>query len=178
MTVIETARLFLRPQTEDDLEPLCTILSDKETMRYYPRPYGRDEVQSWIRRSMRSYEENNYGLWAVILKESNRYIGQCGISLQDIDGERVPEIGYHLNKAYWNNGLATEAAAACLRYGFDVLHLECLYIHTSVRNVSSRRVAEKLGMRKIKEYDKAVGPAHGVIRHVAYAMSAKDRPAP
>ena len=137
-------------------------------MQYYPAPYNKDGVDHWISRSLASYQNNGFGLWAVILKESNRFIGQCGITLQDIDGSSVPEIGYHIHKKFWGQGYATEAARACMVYGFEQLKFDRIFIHTYIKNIPSQRVAEKIGMRKVKEYDKHIQSHNLVWRHVVY----------
>ncbi|MCO4780688.1 MAG: GNAT family N-acetyltransferase [Candidatus Cloacimonetes bacterium] len=168
MQILETKRLVLKLHTLDNLDLLYPILSDPQTMQYYPRPYTKDEVQGWIERSITGYQKRNYGLWAVFLKEQDKFIGQCGISLQNIDGELVPEIGYHIHKDFWRLGYASEAAKACLDYGFNKLHLPEIYIHTWIKNIPSYKIAEKLNMLKIKEYDKVISSADCVMRHVVY----------
>ena len=87
MFLIETERLGLRELKESDYRDLFEILSDPETMKYYPAPFDQSGVESFIHRSIASYTENGFGLWAVILKSENKFIGQCGISMQDIDGK-------------------------------------------------------------------------------------------
>ena len=87
---METERLLLRAYTEEDFTALREILSDAETMKYYPKPYDDAGVMRWIRWCMDSYEKNSFGLWAIELKESGTFIGDCGISLQNIDGEDMP----------------------------------------------------------------------------------------
>jgi len=168
--VVETVRLGLRNLELSDNSELYKILSDRETMVHYPRPYTQKETEDWINRSIKSYKNNNFGLWAVIIKKEKRFIGQCGISMQNIDGEDVPEIGYHINKNYWKRGFASEAAQKCLEYGFIDLGLEKIFIHTSVKNIPSMRVAEKVGMKKRKEYDKEVGQSKKIMRHVVYSL--------
>lgn len=170
MTIFETDRIILREIALSDLDDLYAVLSDEQTMVYYPRPYTREEVKGWIKSSIESYKKNKYGLWAVVLKADNTFIGQCGISNQNIDGQVVPEIGYQLNKAYWNKGYATEAAAGCLKYGFETLQLPEIYIHTSTANVPSARVAEKLKFTKIKEYEKYFPASSTTMEHVVYVM--------
>lgn len=168
--LIETERLGLRKLTREDADPLHEILSDAEVMQYYPATYNLDAVKDWIGRSMDSYQKNGFGLWAVILKESGDFIGQCGISLQNIDGAYVPEIGYHIHKLYWNQGYATEAAKASLAYGFQNLGFESIFIHTYIKNNPAQRIAEKIGMKKIKEYDKHFSAHNLIWRLVVYEM--------
>lgn len=174
MKILETDRLLLRELKPEDSVMLHEILGDRETMAFYPTPYNPEAVKDWIKRSIKSYQTNGFGLWAVILKTSNQFIGQCGISLQDIDGQLVPEIGYHISKQHWNQCYATEAAMACLTYGFEKLTLESIYIHTYIKNLPSQRVAEKLGMKRLKEYDKQL-KHHGLIwKHIVYSITSKS----
>lgn len=142
-------------------------------MQYYPSPYDITGVTDWIDRSLNSYKQNGFGLWAVILKETNEFIGQCGISIQNINGDLVPEIGYHIKKSHWNKGYATEAAKGCLKYGFDSLKLDTIFIHTYIKNLPSQRIAEKLGMEKTIEYGKYLERHNLTWRHVVYSMSKK-----
>ncbi|WP_422083279.1 GNAT family N-acetyltransferase [Ulvibacterium sp.] len=172
--LIETKRLGLRKLTQEDVAPLYEILSDAEVMQYYLAPYTLDGVKDWIGRSMDSYQKNGFGLWAVILKESNDFIGQCGISLQNIDGAYVPEIGYHVHKLYWNQGYATEAAEASLAYGFQNFGFESIFIHTYVKNSPAQRIAEKIGMKKTKEYDKHFSTHNLIWRLVVYEIIKKE----
>jgi RimJ/RimL family protein N-acetyltransferase len=171
MFLIETKRLKLRELNESDEKFLCDILSDRETMQYYPAPYDIDAVRNSIKRTINSYQKNNFGLWGIILKDQKKFIGQCGITLQDIDGIIVPEIGYHVNKEYWNQDFATEASAASLKYGFEKLNLNEIYIHTYIKNIPSQRVAEKLKMKRIKEYEKYIKEYNIYMKHVVYSMN-------
>ncbi|MCJ8345534.1 GNAT family N-acetyltransferase [bacterium] len=170
MNIIHTNRLKIRELTLEDLDSLHQILSDPETMKFYPKPYDKEQVKWWIDRAMSGYKDHSYGLWALVLKETDCFIGQCGISSQDIDGIVVPEIGYHLNKQYWRQGFAFEAAQACLEYGFKSLNLPKIYIHTWVKNIPSYQLAEKLKMKKIKVYDKHIRNSDLIMKHVVYSM--------
>ena len=151
MAVIETQRLLLREMSMDDFPPLFAILSDPETMRFYPAPFDEDKVSGWIRWNLRSYRENGYGLYAMLLKPSEEVIGDCGFSKQKVDDRDEIEIGYHVRRDLWRRGFATEAARACVRYGFD--SLSALRLISLIRpiNLPSRRVAEKAGMTLQKE---------------------------
>ena len=171
---IETDRLILRELDLDDATDLSRILSDPETMQYYPRPYTFEETMGWIKRSRQSYRENGFGLWAQVLKSESLFIGQCGILLTNIDGDRIPEIGYHIHKKYWNRGLATEAAGQCLEYGFENSNLDEIFVHAYVKNIPSQRIAEKIGMKNRWEYDKTVDPSGRIMRHVVFSMKKND----
>ncbi len=174
MYITETKQLGLRKLDLFDLEALHKILGDAATMKYYPSPYNLEQVKGWIIKSMVNYTKCNFGLWGIILKAKETFIGQCGISMQNIDGESVPEIAYHINKNFWNKGYATEAAEASMHYGFDHLNLESIFIHTYVKNIPSQRVAEKIGMRKIKVYDKYIKSHDITWPHVVYKINKKD----
>ena len=80
--IIETDRLFLREMTQEDFLPLCAILQDDEVMYAYEGAFTDAEVQEWLDRQLSQYSKWNYGLWAVILKETGDFVGQCGLTLQ------------------------------------------------------------------------------------------------
>lgn len=143
--ILETPRLILREMTEDDFTSLHAILSDPETMRYYPQPYDEAGVRRWIAWCRESYEKHGFGLWAVVLKETGEFIGDCGISLQPIHGQWLPEIGYHIRKEYWRRGYASEAAAACIRLAFERFGYPRVYSYMNAGNVPSCRTAIKKG---------------------------------
>jgi RimJ/RimL family protein N-acetyltransferase len=150
-TVLETERLRLRRLTWDDLDDLAAILGDPDVMRYYRKPFGRVETRGWIRWNLDLYTDHGFGLWAVILKENGMFVGDCGLTIQVVDGEEEVEVGYHVKKMSWGHGLATEAAAACRDYAFDVLGRDRLIAIIDPENAASRRVAEKIGMTVEKQ---------------------------
>ena len=152
--IIETKRLRLRQFNDNDFNSLKAILSDKETMKYYPCPYDDEGVLRWLKWSYENYEKHGFGLWAVELKDNNEFIGDCGITLQNIDGEEVYEIGYHCNKKFWNSGYISEAAKACKKWFFENTNYDEVYSYMNVNNIASRKVAEHNGMTLIKEYYK------------------------
>ena len=125
--IIETEQLALRELTVEDFQTWHQILSEQETMQYYISAFDEDKTKSWIDWNLDNYSRYGFGLWAVILKETNQFIGDCDITMQNIhgDGNLFPEIGYHIDKQFWCKGYASQAAKACLRY------------------IPSRKVAEK-----------------------------------
>ena len=151
--ILTTERLILREYTMDDLEGLLEIISDGETMKYYPRPYDRDGAVRWINWCMNSYSQNGFGLWAIQLRDGGEFIGDCGISMQNIDGESLPEIGYHINKRHWRLGYASEAAAAVRDWGFTNRDFDSLYSYMNSENIPSYSTAASVGLRRIKEYE-------------------------
>lgn len=103
---LETERLYMREMNQGDFDSLCKILQDEETMYAYEGAFSEDEVQEWLDRQICRYQKWNFGLWAVILKESDEMIGQCGLTMQPWKDEEVLEIGYLFEKSHWHNGYA------------------------------------------------------------------------
>lgn len=150
--IIETERLILREYTYEDFESLYKILSDKETMEHYPNPFDEEKVRGWIKWNIENYAKYGFGLWAVVLKETSEMIGDCGITIQNIDEELLPEIGYHINKKYWRKGFGSEAARAVRDWAFENTEYNCLYSYMKYTNIGSYSTAIAMGMKKVKEY--------------------------
>ena len=153
--IIETERLWLREMMVDDAEKLSLVLSDPHLMKFYPHPFSRGEVEAWIERNIERYRKLGFGLWGVIEKESGEFIGDCGITMQSVDGETFPEIGYHLRKEWQGKGLATEAAKACKEFARQKGFAKIISYMKS-DNIPSRRVAERNGMKFVKSFTKEV----------------------
>ena len=150
---LETERLIIREYTLDDFDALYEILSDEETMQYYPKPYDENGVNRWINWCIDSYRQYGFGLWALELKETGAFIGDCGISMQNIDGEILPEIGYHVHKNYWRQGYAKEACAAVKDWFFKNTEHDSVYSYMNQENVASYATATANGMKRIKAYE-------------------------
>ena len=151
MKILETPRLILREFTPDDADALALVLSDPETMRFYPSAFDRAGVEQWIARNMERYTKDGHGLWAMVLKSSAEIVGDCGLTIQEVDGVDEVEVGYHVRRDLWGQGLATEAARACRDFGFARLPVERVISLIRPENLPSRRVAEKNGMTVWKE---------------------------
>jgi RimJ/RimL family protein N-acetyltransferase len=143
---LATARLAFREMTPGDLDDMAGLLGDPQVMRYYPRPHSREEASAWIAWSQRLYRDHGFGLWLLTLRNGGEFVGDCGLTPQQVDGVTEIEVGYHIRSALQGRGLATEAAAACRDYARDVLGLERLIAIIDPRNRPSQRVAEKLGL--------------------------------
>ena len=150
--MIETERLILRRYTLGDFDALYEILSDPETMQHYPAPYDEEKTRNWINWNLDNYEKYGFGLWAVVLKETGEFIGDCGITLQNIDGEILPEIGYHIHKKYWRRVFGKEAARAVRDWGFRNTEYDIFYSYMKYTNIGSWSTALANGMKKVKEY--------------------------
>lgn len=144
--ILETERLYLRELTQEDYPSLCRILQDEETMYAYEGAFCDKEVQEWLDRQISRYCRWGFGLWAVVLKETDQMIGQCGLTMQPWTGEEVLEVGYLLERNFWHRGYATEAARACRDYAFEVLQAKevCSIIRDT--NLASQKVAIRNGM--------------------------------
>jgi ribosomal-protein-alanine N-acetyltransferase len=155
MQILDTPRLILREFSRDDADALAGVFSDPETMRFYPAPLDRTGVEEWIARNLRRYAKDGHGLWAMVLKTNGELIGDCGLTVQRVDRADEIEIGYHVRRDHWGQGLATEAARACRDFGFARLPVDRLISLIRPENLPSRRVAEKNGMTIWKEVMRA-----------------------
>lgn len=152
MFYLETERLILREMNLDDFDSLKEIISDKETMSYYKEPYDDNGVLRWINWNVENYNTYGFGLFAVILKENNKFIGDTGITIQNINGYYRPEIGYHFNKKYWRKGYAKEATNAIKKWAFKNTPFKKLYSYMNSENIASIKTAESNGMKFVNEY--------------------------
>ena len=139
--------------TPDDLDDMAALLGDPRVMRYYPHPKRRDEVSAWIAWNQRLYREHGFGLWLLTLRDTGEFVGECGLTPQQVDGVTEIEVGYHVRTALQGRGLATEAAAACRDHARDVLQVDRLIAIIDPRNRPSQGVAEKLGLVVERESD-------------------------
>lgn len=161
---LETERLRLREYTQDDFRSLYEIMSDPITMRYYPKPYDKTGTQRWLDWSFDNYRRYGFGLWAMELKDSSTFIGDCGLTMQPIDGQELPEVGYHVHRNFWRNGYAKEAARAVRDWAFGHTDFDALYSYMNTENLPSRATAAANGMRLQKEYVDTHGIPHSVYR--------------
>jgi ribosomal-protein-alanine N-acetyltransferase len=152
MVTVATARLCLRRLQPTDMDAYYQrIYADPEVMRTLPtrQPLSRADFEARIPIFMvEHWHTHGFGPWAVIHQPDNQFIGHCG--LRYWPGSADVEVLYALAKPYWQRGLATEAARASIRYGFEHLHLERIIAAALVDNYASRRVLEKSGLH----YDK------------------------
>lgn len=151
-----TDRLNIRPLTLDDIPLWSTFLGDPSTTRYFPeamRAQGAQQARPWIERQIDRYHNGQFGLLALLEKESGNFVGQCGLITQTVDEQEVLEIGYHLLPDYWGKGYATEAARFFRQYAFSRKLADRLVSIIHIDNVPSQRVAERNGMRRGRRTD-------------------------
>jgi RimJ/RimL family protein N-acetyltransferase len=150
-SVLETARLRLRRFTRDDADALFEVFADPQALRFYPEMADRSALASWIERNLRRYEDDGLGLWAMIEKESGRLVGDCGLTYQDVEGVSQLEVGYHVLASERRRGFATEAARACLDFGFRRTAATTIGSIVSPENAASRAVAARVH-RGVREF--------------------------
>jgi RimJ/RimL family protein N-acetyltransferase len=144
MWILETERLALRQFTHADVDDLMQIFGDREAMSFYPVPFDHERTAGWIRWSLDSCAKNGFGLWAVIRKEDQLFLGDCGPMLQPVEDRTEMEIGYHMLRREWGRGYATEAARACRDYAFSALNYSRVVSIVDPLNIASRHVAAKV----------------------------------
>lgn len=153
--ITETKRLIIREMEQSDFEFLCKILCDEETMRAaYEGAFSIEEAQNWLNNQLNRYAQYGFGLWAVVLKETNEMIGQCGLTMQRWRENEILEVGYLFQKSYWHKGYATEAAIACKEYAFSALNANKVYSIIRDTHLASQNVAVRNGMKVIDKSTK------------------------
>ena len=149
---IETERLFLREMKENDFDALYEVLADADIMQHYPYTFDENRVRNWIQRNLERYRIFGFGLWAVCLKETGEMIGDCGLTLQLIDGQIKPEIGYHIRADKQRSGYAKEAAIAVRDWTFNNTPFQSVYSYMKYTNEPSVKTAISYGCKQVDEY--------------------------
>jgi ribosomal-protein-alanine N-acetyltransferase len=140
----------------DDADDLQQIFGDAEVMKHITGGKVREkaETMTGLRRTIEGWKRRGFGLWAVTPKEQNTVIGYCGY--MPLDNTTEIELAYGMARAHWAKGYATEAARACLRYGFEEMKLDHIVAVVNPQNFPSQRILLKLGMthtRNVHHYD-------------------------
>ncbi len=142
--ILETERLRLRPYSLADEAALFPVFADPYARRFYPEMKDPTRVRAWIEWNLRNYDEYGFGLWAVELKAEGRFIGDCGLTYQDVEGRMELEIGYHVLESERGKGYATEAARGCLDLGFTRTSCERICSIVRPENLASCTVAARI----------------------------------
>ena len=149
--MIETDRLVLRPMRSEDVDPLLAVFADPRVMASFGGIlFDRDDMERWVRRNLVHQEHFGYGLFAVLRKPDGLLIGDCGLEHFDGDADEA-ELGYDLRSDHWHRGFATEAAIALRDDAFMTLEISRLISLIRHGHDASRRVAERIGMRRIED---------------------------
>ncbi|MCL2585235.1 MAG: GNAT family N-acetyltransferase [Streptosporangiales bacterium] len=150
MRLPAASRLSFREMTGGDLDDMAALLGDEDVMSYYPRAMSRAEAGDWIVWNQRNYRDHGFGLWIISLRDTGEFVGDCGLTVQHVDGVDELEVGYHVRAGLQGNGYATEAAAASRDFARDVLGAERLIAIINPLNEPSQRVARKIGLAEEK----------------------------
>lgn len=144
--ILETSRLILRPFALDDLDRMAELMANEDFMRFSMGAMTRGQTKSFLDKVMGWDRDGMPSQFATIVRSSETLAGYCGFFHHEVDGKMEIEIGYRLDSAFWNRGLATEAARTVRDHGFRELKLEYVISLIHPENHPSRRVAEKNGM--------------------------------
>jgi RimJ/RimL family protein N-acetyltransferase len=165
---LETPRLLLRPWRDADRAPFADLNADPRVMQFFPATLTREESDALADRAEAFLATHGYGPLAAELRDTGEFIGYIGLYVPTFDAHFTPcvEIGWRLAAAHWNRGLATEGAREILRHWTGPL-----VSFTSVANLPSRRVMEKLGFTHDPSDDfdhPRIPEGHPLRRHVLY----------
>jgi len=149
--LIETTRLFIRQPTPEDLDYLITWLTDSETSKHVGGVRPLEKIKETMEKTLSNWKSKNFGGGIVVLKTTSEVIVICGISEVVIDEKVENDLGYLIDKKYWNQGFATEASRAMMDYGISILGMTRITAWPNKKNISSIKVAEKLGFKFEKE---------------------------
>jgi RimJ/RimL family protein N-acetyltransferase len=172
---LHTPRLLLRRWRQADREPFATLNADPVVMEHFPAPLHREESDALVDRIESGFEERGWGLWAVEVPGAAAFVGFVGLNPATFDAPFTPavEVGWRLAREHWGHGYATEGARAALRFGFDELAVDEIVSFTTHGNTRSRRVMERLGMRRdpADDFDNPNVPPGDPLRlHVLYRL--------
>lgn len=175
-TELCTDRLLLRRWRPEDREPFAALNADPAVMEHFVACPTRAESDDLVDRIEDTFDREGYGLWAVEVVADGSFAGFVGLWPATFDAAFTPavEVGWRLARHAWGSGYATEAAQAALRDGFERLGLDEIVSFTTVGNVRSRRVMEKIGMTHdpADDFDhEAVPVDHPLRRHVLYRLA-------
>ena len=141
----ESPRLILREFLVEDAEALLSLNSDPEVLKYTGDvPFLSIQDAKNFVLNYDQFKKYGYGRWAVVEKETNQFIGWCGLKYHPKTDE--VDLGFRLLRTYWNKGIATEAAKLSLEIGFNHLNIERIIGRVVEENIASKRVLEKIGM--------------------------------
>jgi RimJ/RimL family protein N-acetyltransferase len=174
MTELLSARLRLRPWRAEDRAPFSAINAEPVVQRYLP-PSTRARSDGWLDRIDEQFAAHGWGFWAVEDRATGTLIGLCGLAPVPWDAFFTPavEIGWRLSTAWHGRGLAREAAEASLDFAFGALRLERVVAFTVPANTASWGLMERLGMRRLGEFDHPNSTVDDPLRrHVAYEIAA------
>ena len=147
--ILSTQRLLLRRLTNDDVEELFIMRSDKTRMKYVPRPVAKEkqEALDLIERINTGIDANQNINWVIELKETKQFVGTIGYYRSKPEHYRS-EVGYMIQKQYEGKGYTTEALQEVLKYGFNQMNLHSIEAVIDPKNIASEKILQKCNFVK------------------------------
>ena len=176
MTVsLETKRLHLRPFAPQHAGDVAAMNADVRVMEYFPATLSRQESDDFLQRLINHQTTHGFAPFALHMKSDDSFVGFTGLMCATFEASFTPavEIGWRFAHAAWGQGLGSEAAEACLAYGFEVLQVDEIVSFTAEANWRSERVMQKIGMRRDPSEDfehPNLPQGHALRRHVLYRL--------
>jgi RimJ/RimL family protein N-acetyltransferase len=180
---LHTKRLMLRQWKDSDFAAFAKMNADEEVMQYFPNTLTEIQSDHFASTLKSLISTRGWGLWAVELTHAEggllpaEFIGFVGLHQPDVElpfiqGEQCTEIGWRLDKKYWHQGIACEAATAVLTFAFETLKLPKVISFTSNRNQPSKKLMQRIGMSDLKQNFKhpALPDHHELAEHVLYEI--------
>lgn len=167
--VLESDRLILRKIKDEDFKDIATILQDIDIMYAWEKAFSDEEVKIWINENLKRYDNEGFSYFLAINKKDNSIVGVIGPLIEKINDEEYIGIAYILNKSYWGMGYAYEGASACIDYVFSNLNTNKVIAQIRPNNISSIRLAQKLGMQLEGSYIKIYDNKE--MKHLIYSIS-------
>lgn len=167
----ETERLILRDWKESDIPSFVQMNADERVMEFFLKALSEEESLDMLERIKTEIATSGFSFFAIERKEDHQFVGAVGLHTITFDVDFAPavEIGWRLLPQYWGKGYAVEAANACFRFAKENLDVNEIVAFTSLPNLNSQRVMQKLEMELVKEFDHPSVPAgHPLLRHVLY----------
>lgn len=172
---LSTDRLILREWRDSDLSSLYKMVSDPDVMEFFPSILSEIEAQDFLKAIQEKMNQHGWGMWACELKDTQEVIGFVGLNIPKDDFYFNPcvEIGWRLRKEFWHQGLAQEAAKEALKFGFTALNLEKIVAFTTVTNLPSQTLMQRLNMVKNPQNfnHPRLATDHPLAEHVLYELT-------
>ena len=171
--LILTERLILRTWETKDVEQCIEMNQDVDVMKYFPAILTKEQTIQFYDRVQKHFLENGFGLYVVENKQTKAFMGYTGFMIANFEASFTPcvEIGWRFKKQYWRNGYATEAAKACIQYGFSKLGFDKIYSFTATPNIKSENVMKRIGMVKTGTFNHPkIDKDHILNVHVIYEL--------
>lgn len=172
-SILHTDRLTLRLWETKDLLDCIEMNMDTEVMKYFPAILTKEQTIAFYDRVQKHFLEHGFGLYVVENTNTKEFLGYTGFMIANFDASFTPcvEIGWRFKKQFWGMGYATEAAKACLNYGFDTLGFDKIYSFTATPNLKSENVMKRIGMHKTGTFSHPkIDKEHILNLHVIYEI--------